>query len=62
MKIKSHIAITSYLGGKHSYTITPEMGVISHFPRATCLDLINKGAVEVVAKKSSKEVADASAE
>lgn len=57
MHIKSDITLTSRLGGRHSFTITPAMGVVKNWTRATCEDLIAKGAVDVTpkAKKSLKE-------
>lgn len=61
MRIKSDKTLTCYLGGKHSYTITAAMGVVSHFPRAVCESLIEKGAKDVTPKpkKSSAEVTEA---
>lgn len=35
---------------KHSYRITPEMGVVKHFPSKVCAALVEKGA-EYVGKK-----------
>ena len=56
MRIKSDKRLTfSKKTSKHSYTITPDMGVVTHFPRDVCNGLIELGATEVTKKKSSKE-------
>lgn len=52
MHIKSDEVLHYIPNSKHSFTITPEMGVIKHFPFVACKELIKKGAVEV--KKSPK--------
>ena len=40
-------------GEKHSYTMTPEMGIIKHFPSRVCEAAIKAGAAEEV--KSSRK-------
>lgn len=45
MRVKSDARLTySKKGTKHSYTITPEMGVVKHFPRHVVEGLIEMGA------------------
>jgi len=47
MKIKADKTLNFYAPNRHSFQITPAMGVVSHFPRYVCEALIEKGAVEV---------------
>lgn len=60
MRIKTDKTLT-HAKGKHSWTIRPESGTIKHFPKHVCLALIEKGAVEVGAKKSPQGDAEQSA-
>ena len=54
-KIKSEKTLTHIAeNGSKSYTITPEMGVVSHFPKSVCEALAAKGA-ECVDGKIAKE-------
>ncbi len=41
--------------GKHSFTITPKMGVVSNFPTAVCTALVAQGATYVGKQKSLKK-------
>ena len=57
MKIQSDTPLT-FAKGKHSWTIRPEMGIVTHFPGYVCRGLIAQGAQEVRSKKSSKDEAE----
>lgn len=39
---------------QYSYTATPDMGVIAHFPSKVCAALVAKGAKYVTPKKPPK--------
>lgn len=40
---------------RYSYRITPEMGVVKHFPTRICAALVAKGAQYVGRKKKTEE-------
>ncbi|WP_107495643.1 hypothetical protein [Thalassobius sp. I31.1] len=41
-------------GKKHSWTIRPDMGEVSHFPAEACEELVKLGAVYVDKSKTGK--------